>query len=244
MELREKVSNLRGVLVVAYEEGLQLGKVFDIYIEKQTKQIKGISFKTGLLRIEKESFVSVENIRKMGKDVVIITNEAAATPLPIELEGSSLKALKGFKITTHDGKHLGEFSDLKVTMGNGKISGIILSGNKMLDIKVADITIGADVIMVPADYAARVKEIEQQKASFLTRMFSTATVSEMVKETVKETVEKVGEKVGQVLKKSKSGIEKVEEKLEQKEPEAKKVEVQPEKSDHEGKSEDKRTVEQ
>ena len=59
MELREKVSNLRGVLVVAYEEGLQLGKVFDIYIEKQTKQIKGISFKTGLLRIEKEDFLQL-----------------------------------------------------------------------------------------------------------------------------------------------------------------------------------------
>ena len=195
-----------------------MGKIFDIYIEKQANQIKGISFKTGLLRIEKESFVSIENIRKMGKDVVIITNEAAATPLPEELEGSSLKALKGFKITTHDGKHLGEFSDLNVTMENGKISEIILSGNKILDIKVEDITIGADVIMVPADYAAHVKDIEQQKAGLLTRMFAIATVSE----TVKETVEKVGEKVGQVLKKSKPGTEKVEEKPEQKEPETKK----------------------
>ena len=42
MELIEKVSNFRGVLVVAYEEGLQLGKVYDIYIEKPTGQIKGI----------------------------------------------------------------------------------------------------------------------------------------------------------------------------------------------------------
>jgi len=84
-----------------------LGKVFDIYIEKQANQIKGISFKTGLLRIEKESFVSIENIRKMGKDVVIISSETAVTPLPKEFEGSSLKTLKGFKITTHDGQHLG-----------------------------------------------------------------------------------------------------------------------------------------
>ena len=145
MEFIEKVSNLRGVLVVAYEEGLQLGKVSDIYIEKQTSQIKGISFKTGLLSIEKESFVNMADIRKMGKDVVIITDEAAAAPLPKEIEASSLKALKGFKITTHDGKHLGELSDLTVTMENGNISEIILSGNKILDIKAEDITIGEDV---------------------------------------------------------------------------------------------------
>ena len=140
---------------------------------------------------------------------MIITNEAAAIPLSKEFEESSLKALKSFKITTHEGKQLGEFSDLNVTMENGKISEIILSGNKILDIKVEDITIGADVIMVPGDYAARIKEIEQKDAGLLTRMFATAAVRETVIETVKETVEKVGEKVGRVLRKSKSGRRKL-----------------------------------
>lgn len=227
MELIEKVSNLKGVLVVAYEEGLQLGKVNDIYIDKQTCQIKGISFKTGLLRIEKESFVSIENIRKMGKDVVIVTNEAAAIPISKEIEASSLNALKGFKITTHDGKQLGEFSDLTVTMENGIISEIILSGNKMLDINVEDITIGADVIMVPADYAVRIKDIEEQKTGLLSRMFTTATVGE----TVKETVEMVGEKIGQVFKKTKLADEEGEDKPEHNEPETIKDKMQPEKSD-------------
>ena len=38
MELIEKVSNLRGALVVAYEEGLQLGKVsIFILINKPTR---------------------------------------------------------------------------------------------------------------------------------------------------------------------------------------------------------------
>ena len=107
----------------------------------------------------------------MGKDVVIITSDAARPPLPKVFEGSSLKALRDFMITTHDGDYHGEFSDLNVTMGKGKISGIILSGNKILDIKLEDITIGADVIIVPADYAVRIKEIEQQQAGLLTIMF-------------------------------------------------------------------------
>ena len=92
--------------------------------------------------------------------------------------------------------------------------------------------------MVPADSAARIKDIGPQKAGLLTRMFATATVGETVKETVKETVEKVGEKVGQILNKSMPGTESAEEKSEQEEPEAKKMEMQPEKSDNAGKSDD------
>ena len=254
MKLKEKVSELRGIPVVAYEEGLQLGKVLDIFIEKQANQIKGISFKTGRLRLESESFVSIENISKMGKNVVIISSETAATSLPKEFEGSSLKTLKGFKITTHDGKHLGEFSDLNVTMEDGKISEILLSGNKILDINVEDITIGADVIMVPADYAARIKEIEKKQSGLLTRMFATAIVSDTVKDTVKETVEKVGEtvketfekveeKVERVLRKSKSETESLEGKPEQKESGIEKLKVLPGKTDYEEKSDDKRIME-
>ena len=79
MELTGKVSDIRGILVIAYEEGLRLGKVSDIYIDKKAGQIKGISFKTGLLGIEKESFVSLEKINKLGKDGVIISSKTAVT---------------------------------------------------------------------------------------------------------------------------------------------------------------------
>ena len=44
--------------------------------------------------------------------------------------------------------------------------------------------------MVPSDSAARIKDIGQQQAGLLARMFSTATISETVKETVKETDKK------------------------------------------------------
>ena len=39
MELTGKVSDIRGILVIAYEEGLRLGKVSDIYIDKKAGQI-------------------------------------------------------------------------------------------------------------------------------------------------------------------------------------------------------------
>ncbi|MBC8393012.1 MAG: PRC-barrel domain-containing protein [Deltaproteobacteria bacterium] len=197
MELRENVSELRGVLVVAYEEGLQLGKVCDIYIEKQAKQIMGISFKGGLLGLEKESFVSFENIRKLGKDVVIISGEAQVKPLPKELKKSGLKAMKGFKITTHDGAHIGELIDLNVIKDDGKISELILDEGKMLKVEVGDITSGQDIIMVPVDYAARIKAIEEEKSGLLARM----PAKGVVKDTFKGAVEKVGDTIGRILKK-------------------------------------------
>lgn len=46
MGLKQNLSDLRGVQVIAYEEGLQLGKISDIYLEKKTKKIQGISFKS------------------------------------------------------------------------------------------------------------------------------------------------------------------------------------------------------
>jgi len=71
MELTGKVSDIRGILVIAYEEGLRLGKVSDIYIDKKAGQIKGISFKTGLLGIEKESFVSLNKWDTMNRRIRI-----------------------------------------------------------------------------------------------------------------------------------------------------------------------------
>ncbi|MEA1948958.1 MAG: PRC-barrel domain-containing protein [Thermodesulfobacteriota bacterium] len=135
----------------------------------------------------------------MGKDVVIISNETVVKPLPEKLKESGLKEMKGFKVTTHDGEHIGELIDLNVIKDDGKITELIMDEGKMLEIKVDDITIGPDVIMVPVNYAACVKDIEEEKSGLLARIPG----SETVKDTVKGTVEKVSDTIGRVLKKDK-----------------------------------------
>lgn len=215
MEKRENVFQLRGVLVVAYKEGVQLGKVSDIYIGKKANQIMGITFKGGLLGLEKESFVSFENIRKLGKDVVIISSEEKVNPLPKELEKRGIKSMKGLKITTHDGAHIGELVDLSVIEDDYKITDLILDEGKMLEIEVGEITIGSDVILVPADYAARIKHIEEEKVGVLARIPDKEIFKEKVKETVKGTVKKLDDTIKRVLKKD--------------EPKASREEIEPEK---------------
>lgn len=218
MEPKQNVSALRALQVIAYEEGLRLGKVSDIYIQKETKQIEGISFKRGLVGLEQESFVSFENIRKLGKEVVIISSEAMVKTLPEEVKKSSLKTLKGFKVTTVDGTHLGELSDLTVTKNDGKISELILAEGKIVEIEVEDITIGADAIIVPVDYGSRVKQIEEEKGRVMPLKVDTEKVKETVKETAEKTFKKLGETVGKVLKKTKPEVEKEEKKSERAEP--------------------------
>ncbi|MGD2270975.1 MAG: PRC-barrel domain-containing protein [Desulfobacterales bacterium] len=254
MESTERVSDMRGILVVAYEEGLQLGKVSNIHFEKQSNKIMGISFKSGLLSIEKESFVSFENIQKLGKDVVIISEKAAATQLPAEFAEHSLKALKGFRVITQDGTYIGELSDFHVSLESGTISEIILADDKKLAITPEDVTIGTDVMLVPTGYTARLQENKGEKEGIFARMFDAAwgepvkrkvrgTVEKVgetlfdtakVRDTVKDTVEKVGDTVGRVLKKSELKKEKTSEQTEQKGSEQQTVEAQPKTSGQEG----------
>jgi sporulation protein YlmC with PRC-barrel domain len=254
MELTEKVSDIQGILVVAYEEGLQLGKVSNIYFEKESNKFMGISFKSGLLSIERDSFVSFGNIQKLGKDVVIISDKSAATQLPEKFEELSLTTLRGFRVITHDGTYIGQLSDFNVDVESGTISEIILGENKKLAIAPDSVTIGKDVILVPIDATEQLKEINDEKEGILSRMFDatwsdplkgkvkgtvekvgeTIFDSAKVRDTVKETVEKVGDTVGRVLKKTGHKAEKTGKQHEQKESEQKTVGVQPNISSQEG----------
>ena len=184
--------------------------------EKNSKQIAGISFKGGRIGFEKESFISFENIRKVGKDVVIISSEEMVKPFVKELDGNSLNAMKGLKVTTVDGTNLGELFDLCVTGSDGKISELIMDEGKIVAVNIEDIAIGADAIMVPSDYVSRVKEAEEGNGRIL-QYLDTETVSKRVKETVKETVEKVGETIGQVWKKKEPEAAQSDKKPEEKE---------------------------
>lgn len=67
---------------------------------------------------------------------------------------------------THDGEHIGKLIDLNVAKDDGKITELIMDEGKMLEIKAGDIAIGPDVIMVPVNYAAHVKDIEEQKVDY------------------------------------------------------------------------------
>jgi sporulation protein YlmC with PRC-barrel domain len=168
--------------------------------DQPTKSREYLS-KPGCLVLEKESFVNIKDVQIVGEDVVIISNKKAVSPPPEDNQSSSLNTLKGFKITTQEGQHIGELYDLNIITEDGKIAEIILTENKRLNIRDDEITIGDDVIMVPVDYAKRIQEIEHARSGILTHLLTKATVSDAVKVSAKETFERAGATVKGTIEK-------------------------------------------
>ncbi|MEX2470015.1 MAG: PRC-barrel domain-containing protein, partial [Pseudohongiellaceae bacterium] len=161
MKYKERVSDLHKNLVVSYDEGERLGHVSNVYFDRQTCRIKGISLSSKSPETDNERFISFENIHKLGKSVVIVAKKAALEALPEGLDSSSLRYLKRTKVVTQDGEHLGELQDVNVIAKSGIIHEIILFGNRKVQIEVEtdNLSIGPDMIVVPAAYKSNITEI-------------------------------------------------------------------------------------
>ena len=188
MNIRKRLSELHRNLVVSYVEGERLGHVTNIYFDKPTCRIKGVSLAPGLIKGDQEKFVNFEAIHRLGTNVVIISTQKELTDLPPDIEASSLRALKGTKVVTQDGERLGELLDVNVFEKNGIISEIVLYGPRELkiDVKKDNVSIGPDMIIVPAYYRKRIAEIEpsDQERFIKNAGKTTRNVTESIKSAV------------------------------------------------------------
>lgn len=162
MNIREKLSTLHRKLVISYDEGEKLGNITNIYFDRATCSIQGVSVAPRFSMSEEESLVSFNSIQRLGKHVVIVSDKESLEEFPQETESNSLRDLKGIKIVTEDGKHLGELLDVNVFSKSGVISEILLYGPKKLkiDVKRDELSIGPDAIIVPAKYQKRIVNMD------------------------------------------------------------------------------------
>jgi sporulation protein YlmC with PRC-barrel domain len=179
---KERGTRLYGAMVIALAEGLRVGRVYEVYIDKQAKQIMGISYKAGLWGMDKEIYVGFADIQKFSRDVVIITGRDAAKELPGEVRRNGLRNMRGYKITTHAGRHIGEVADLVINREDGKIVEILLPENRKLPIDIAQVVIGPDLILIPADRESSLAPADPEPNDFVSRLFGTATWSETFRE--------------------------------------------------------------
>ena len=173
----EHASELRGVLLVAREEGAQLGTVTGINVNPDSKQIAAIRFrpKTG----RKEAFVLMADVQLIGRDVVLVSSEIAVKPIEddITAPGKNLEELQGAWVTTTEGKHLGTLVDVDFRPRDWLISELDLSDGKSLEVDPTELRIGDEVI-VPASYAKRVKEAPKQPG-VMSRIFGADTMEQL-----------------------------------------------------------------
>ncbi|NBB78139.1 MAG: hypothetical protein GVY36_01630 [Verrucomicrobia bacterium] len=155
---KERVSKLHGNLIVAYEEGDCLGNVGEIYFDKRTCRIKGISLASKFLEAEEKNYLKFSDIHKLGNSVVIVSSGGALSKTPKGLISSSLRVMNGIRIVTEEGEHLGEMADVNVTAETGEIRDILIYGDKRIpiDVEKDKIRIGPDMIVVPAAYKATI----------------------------------------------------------------------------------------
>ena len=186
MDLMDQLTHLQKVPVVAFEEGLRLGRVQDIFIDKRAKRIQGISFRSGMWSKEGDAYVDRADILKFGKDVIIVSRLAAASLLPEDMAAGSLRHLKGVKITTPEGAYIGEVVDVNVSRDDGSISEILMTDDQMLAVDHEDVVLGPDVIMVPTGYAERITRLETERHGILARMFGAAVVTDSLRDKYEE----------------------------------------------------------
>lgn len=181
MSSKERGSKLFGAMVIALAEGQRLGWVSDVFIDKEAKRIQGIAYKTGVWGTDLETYIGFEDVLKFSRDFVIVSGQGAGQAAAKEIALCGLKALKGCKITTQAGRHVATLADLIINREDGKITEILLPENRVLQIDIADVHFGPDLVMVPADYELAVTPAEPEPNDFAARIFG-APISNTVRD--------------------------------------------------------------
>ena len=155
---KERISNLHENLVVGYNEGDCLGKVGEIYFDKKTCGIQGISLVAKHLEPGDKDFVKFKEIHKLGNSVVIVSSGSALEKTPKGLAKSSLRTLNGIKIVTEEGEYIGELSDVNLIEETGVVKDILIYGDRKIpvDVEKDNIHIGPDMIVIPSAYKANI----------------------------------------------------------------------------------------
>ncbi len=177
MALRERVTELHGLLVVAHEEACQVGTVEDVFIDPERRALAALTIRPtngrGLSMLPGEAIVT------LGRDVVFVSSQATLTDAPAEMPGRNIKDLQGLWVTTLEGRHLGTLVDLDVSAGDWRIGELRLDGGKILPIAPEQLMIGPDEILVPAHCADMFSEVSPPKRQgLLTRLLGIRRVSE------------------------------------------------------------------
>ncbi|MBN2573599.1 MAG: PRC-barrel domain-containing protein [Deltaproteobacteria bacterium] len=148
-----------GLPVISQAEASRLGVISAIYLDTAQRRVAAFGISTRRVG-GKDMFVPISEVLRVGRDVVLISGEAAAreptdsTPPP----GRRTKDLQGVRVTTMEGRHLGTVEDFCFST-DWVIAEVALSNHKVLFVAPASLTI-ADEILVPADADDRIREDE------------------------------------------------------------------------------------
>jgi sporulation protein YlmC with PRC-barrel domain len=179
MHHNEPISQLEGILIVAKEEGAQLGKVSGIFMDPALRKLAAVTFRPH--SIGPMHFVPVEEIAWIGHDVLFLSRKGASHPY----SGSDhpnwrpLKDIQGLWVTTQDGTHLGVVLDVEIDPKAWTIAELSLADGHFLPVKPEEIVIGLDEVIVPSSYRAHLKGAKAEAKGLLARVVGRETIEEL-----------------------------------------------------------------
>ena len=182
MESKVTISQLFKAAVYTLEEGIRLGRFADAYIDKPARRVKGIAFKAGAWGVEKISYIAFDDILTFGPDLILVSTQGSVREISPEDASNSFRALKGYKVTTQAGKHIGELLGLNIERKSGSITDIILPDNTLLAVEGDTLVIGPDAIIAPADYLQHLRKGEAPKEENRGRIFDPDALAETLRE--------------------------------------------------------------
>lgn len=134
----ERYSEVVGLPVICIGNGKKIGIVKDILLNQELRRVKAIMIETKGYSITKKA-IKVEDIRKLGKDAVIVDDRTCVKNLKNVDFGHPLKSigkdvLDVLRIYTKNGEDLGIVKDILIDFGTAHVEGMEISDGIFHDI--------------------------------------------------------------------------------------------------------------
>jgi uncharacterized protein YrrD len=153
-----RVSELLGKPIISAESGERVGKVADVLLDGESRNVLGLVVGGGLLAAEQ--VLPFEHVQTLGVDTVVVRNASGligrkewrtqATP------AIRFADLRGRPVFTSKGRGLGAIRDVHLTDGSSRIEGFEVGGGpsagvvrmNSVDLIQDDVAIGPDAVIV------------------------------------------------------------------------------------------------
>lgn len=168
-------SSLMRLEVSTQEEGAKLGHVTHVLCDRNRKAVIAIGFRENIFK--DEYLVRSENIKKIGRDLLVISSESCIESMPKHLPDGQifLRSFTGTPIASLAGNALGKLSDIAIDRDSWYFQRLYFDHHHWLEVTPDTITIGPDQILVPAGSTDQIVEEKADPGWRMSKAFEKET---------------------------------------------------------------------
>jgi len=159
----ESANRLEDHMVVTQKEGIMLGDVSNLYIDPASGKVTALEIRKGIWSEKK--YVDVKDILFVGENIIFVNSEKSIISYENFDKNTfrNIDSLKGLEVTTLGGRKVGELDDVDISINNFSVCEISLNEKGSIPVKMDEITIGEDEILIPTEYESRLVPREEDK---------------------------------------------------------------------------------